>query len=79
MHWAGGERTHVGIATFDSVVHFYNLRASQSQPQMLVVPDVDEVYSPMPAGLLVRSCPLHQACLLSIFIFRPVSLPELAL
>jgi protein transport protein SEC24 len=32
----GGERTQIGFLTFDSHLHFYNLRSSLSQPQMLV-------------------------------------------
>ena len=43
----------MGVATFDSSVHFYSLRASQAQPQMLVVPDVDAPYAPLPGSLVV--------------------------
>ena len=50
---AGGESARVGVATFDSSVHFYSLRASQAQPQMLVVPDVDAPYAPLPDSLVV--------------------------
>ena len=50
---AGGERAHVGIATFDSTVHFYPMRQQQEQAQMLVVPDVTDVYCPLPQGLMV--------------------------
>ena len=32
------ERTMVGFLTFDSTLHFYNLKASLTQPQMLVFP-----------------------------------------
>ena len=32
----GGERTQVGFLTFDSTLHFYNLAARLSQPQMMV-------------------------------------------
>lgn len=32
----GGERTQVGFLTFDSTMHFYNLAARLSQPQMMV-------------------------------------------
>lgn len=49
---AGGERARVGVATFDSSVHFYAIKASQLQPQMLVIPDVDEPYCPLPGSLL---------------------------
>ena len=44
-------RTLVGICTFDSCAHFYKLTGSS--PQMLVVPDAEEPYSPLPAGLAV--------------------------
>ncbi len=40
---ADADRTLVGVATFDSAVHFYSLRAGASQAQMLVVGDVHEV------------------------------------
>lgn len=55
---AGGDRARVGFATFDSSVHFYAMRAGQSQPQMLVVPDVDEPFCPLPDSLLapLREC-----------------------
>ncbi|KAJ7297452.1 hypothetical protein O6H91_Y056200 [Diphasiastrum complanatum] len=48
-----GPRTMVGIATFDSTIHFYNLTKSLQQPPMLVVPDVQDVYAPLQAGLVV--------------------------
>jgi hypothetical protein len=32
----GGERTQIGFLTFDSTLHFYNLKASLTQPQMMV-------------------------------------------
>ena len=32
----GGERTRVGFLTFDTALHFYNLKAGLSQPQMMV-------------------------------------------
>ncbi len=37
----GDTRTHIGFVTFDSTVHFYNLQEGLSQPQMLVVSDID--------------------------------------
>lgn len=37
----GDARTKVGFLTFDSTIHFYNLQEGLSQPQMLVVSDID--------------------------------------
>ena len=51
----------MGIATFDTTVHFYSLIASQSQAQMLVMPDVDDVYSLGASSLIV---PLQPSFLL---------------
>ncbi|KAH9369041.1 hypothetical protein HPB48_002613 [Haemaphysalis longicornis] len=50
----GDGRTRVGFVTFDSSVHFYNLGEGLSQPQMLLVPDIDDVFLPFPDGLLVN-------------------------
>ena len=82
----GGERTMVGVITFDKSVHFYNLKVSLknifafsflpntarptisptskffffifksglSQPQMLVVSDLKELFIPVPDDLLVN-------------------------
>ncbi|KAI7902295.1 uncharacterized protein BX663DRAFT_435291 [Cokeromyces recurvatus] len=47
-------RTNVGIITVDSSLHFYNLNASLKEPQMLVVSDLDDIYLPQPANLLVN-------------------------
>lgn len=47
------ERTLVGLATFDTVLHFYSLRPGASQAQMLVVADTQEVFAPDSAPLLV--------------------------
>eukprot|EP01114_Cavostelium_apophysatum_P023174 TRINITY_DN864_c0_g1_i2.p1 TRINITY_DN864_c0_g1~~TRINITY_DN864_c0_g1_i2.p1 ORF type:complete len:800 (+),score=151.47 TRINITY_DN864_c0_g1_i2:45-2444(+) len=50
----GTPRTRVGFITYDSTVHFYNLRASLSSPQMLVVADIDDVFLPLPEDMLVN-------------------------
>lgn len=50
----GGDRALVGIATFDNSVHFYALRPGQSQPQMLVMADIADVYAPLGAPLTAR-------------------------
>lgn len=48
-----GPRTMVGIATFDSAIHFYNLKRALQQPLMLVVPDIQDVYTPLHTDLIV--------------------------
>uniref|UniRef100_A0A672NGM0 Protein transport protein Sec24B-like n=1 Tax=Sinocyclocheilus grahami TaxID=75366 RepID=A0A672NGM0_SINGR len=50
----GDTRTHIGFVTFDSTVHFYNLQEGLSQPQMLVVSDIDDVFIPTHDSLLVN-------------------------
>lgn len=52
---AGRERAQVAVATFDSTIHFYSLRPSQSQPHMLVVPDVADPYAPQSASLICNA------------------------
>ncbi|KAI9306085.1 Sec23/Sec24 trunk domain-containing protein [Cunninghamella echinulata] len=42
----------IGILTYDKSVHFYNLHPSLSQAQMLVVPDIDDVFIPLQDGFL---------------------------
>ncbi|KAI8073006.1 Sec23/Sec24 trunk domain-containing protein [Gongronella butleri] len=45
----------IGILTFDKSVHFYNLHASLPQAQMLVVPDIEDMFVPFQDGFLVDS------------------------
>ncbi|CAH2300782.1 transport Sec24B [Pelobates cultripes] len=54
----GDSRTRIGFITFDSKVHFYNLQEDRSQPQMLIVSDLDDIFLPTPDGLLVN---LHES------------------
>lgn len=42
----GGERTLVGFLTFDAHLHFYNIKSSLTQPQMMVV--LSSLLSPHP-------------------------------
>eukprot|EP00605_Chrysophyceae_sp_TOSAG23-4_P001379 GSChrysophyteH1.ASY1.ANO1.1499.1 assembled CDS len=39
-------RTQVGFITFDSSIHFYNLKSNLSAPQMMVVSDISEIIVP---------------------------------
>uniref|UniRef100_A0A8C6VG50 SEC24 homolog B, COPII coat complex component n=1 Tax=Naja naja TaxID=35670 RepID=A0A8C6VG50_NAJNA len=54
----GDTRTKIGFITFDSTVQFYNLQDGLSQPQMLIVSEIDDVFLPMPDFLLVN---LHES------------------
>ncbi|KAF4370869.1 hypothetical protein G4B88_012669 [Cannabis sativa] len=63
-----GPRTIVGIATFDSTIHFYNLKRALQQPLMLIVPDVQDVYTPLQTDVLVplSECRQHLEVLLEV-------------
>ncbi|KAM9835406.1 protein transport protein Sec24D isoform X2 [Syngnathus typhle] len=43
----------VGFVTYNKTLHFYNVKSSLSQPQMMVVSDMAEMYVPLPDGFLV--------------------------
>lgn len=51
---AGGNQTLVGIVTYDSSVHFYNVSKGQAVAQMLVMADTSDVYAPMSSNLLAK-------------------------
>ncbi|XP_071724214.1 protein transport protein SEC24 C-like, partial [Rutidosis leptorrhynchoides] len=61
-----GSQTRVGIATFDSTIHFYNLKRALQQPLMLIVPDVQDVYTPLESDVIVQlsECRPHLELLL---------------
>uniref|UniRef100_A0A453HKY0 Protein transport protein Sec24-like CEF n=1 Tax=Aegilops tauschii subsp. strangulata TaxID=200361 RepID=A0A453HKY0_AEGTS len=48
-----GPRTMVGIATFDSTIHFYSLKNARQQPLMFIVPDIQDVYTPLQMDLIL--------------------------
>ena len=50
----GGTRTQIGFVTFDSAIHFYNLKSTLSSPQMHVISDVTDIILPLPEDLLVN-------------------------
>eukprot|EP00055_Hartaetosiga_balthica_P010598 m.45719 g.45719 ORF g.45719 m.45719 type:complete len:969 (+) comp7234_c0_seq1:3-2909(+) len=43
----------MGIITYDTSIHFYNISASLSQPQMVVMSDIGDVFVPLQVGLIV--------------------------
>ena len=49
----GGSPIQVGFVTYDKVLHFYNVKPTLAQPQMMVLTDVSEVFVPMVEGFLV--------------------------
>ncbi|KAG8649724.1 hypothetical protein MANES_08G127600v8 [Manihot esculenta] len=61
-----GPRTMVGIGTFDSTIHFYNLKRALQQPLMLIVPDIQDVYTPLQTDVIVplSECRQHLELLL---------------
>ncbi|KZV38778.1 protein transport protein Sec24-like CEF-like [Dorcoceras hygrometricum] len=62
----GGPHTLVGIATFDSTIHFYSLKRALQQPSMLIVPDIQDVYTPLGSDVVVQlaECRQHLEILL---------------
>ena len=50
----GSPRTQVGFLTYDDSVHYYSLKSGLSNPQMLVVADLVELFVPAPDDLLVN-------------------------
>lgn len=50
----GFPRTQIGFITYDSVIHFYNMKSSLAQPQMMVVSDLEDIFVPLPDDLLVN-------------------------
>ncbi|XP_033150703.1 protein transport protein Sec24C, partial [Drosophila busckii] len=45
-------QVRVGFITYNSTVHFYNIKSSLAQPQMMVVGDVQEMFMPLLDGFL---------------------------
>jgi protein transport protein SEC24 len=50
----GKPRTNIAFITFDSTVHVYCLKSTNKLPQVYVLPNVDDVYLPVPSDLLVN-------------------------
>lgn len=50
----GSPRTQIGIITYDSSIHFYNLSPKLKQPQMIVISDLDNLFLPIPDDILVN-------------------------
>ena len=50
----GGNRTQIGFITFDDRVHFYNLKPTLKQPQIIINTDPSIDFLPVPEDLLVN-------------------------
>ncbi|KAJ8248460.1 hypothetical protein GJAV_G00242250 [Gymnothorax javanicus] len=50
----GESAVRVGFVTYNKVLHFYNVKDSLAQPQMLVVSDVADMFVPLLDGFLVN-------------------------
>ena len=50
----GGDRTVVGFLTYDDKVHYYNLKSTLKQPQMVINTDDDPDFLPLPEDLMVN-------------------------
>ncbi|BFZ03064.1 hypothetical protein BsWGS_06104 [Bradybaena similaris] len=44
----------VGFVTYHKELHFYNVKSSLSQPQMMVVSDLEDMFVPLVDGFLVK-------------------------
>lgn len=44
---------NIGIITYDATIHFWNIRPTLAQPQMLVVSDLTNVFVPLSANSLL--------------------------
>ncbi|XP_069782753.1 protein transport protein Sec24B-like isoform X2 [Narcine bancroftii] len=54
----GDSRTKIGFITFDNTLHFFNLQEGLSQPQMLIVSEIEDIFIPTPDSLMVN---LHES------------------
>lgn len=43
----------VGFVTYNKILHFYNVKRTLAQPQMMVVSDTAEMFVPLLDGFLV--------------------------
>lgn len=53
---AGMQQSAIRVAffTYNNTLHFYNLKSTLAQPQMMVVSDVSDVFVPLQDGFLVN-------------------------
>lgn len=66
------EGAKVGFVTYDKDIHFYNMHAGLEQPQMLIMPDLEDPFLPLGEGLFVD--PYESKSLVTSLLTR---LPEI--
>ncbi|GFE55323.1 vesicle transport protein [Babesia ovis] len=50
----GGPRTMVGIMTYDTSVHFYQMNNGSGTPNLLVMSDLEDLFLPLPSDILLN-------------------------
>lgn len=50
---AASSAIKVGFVTYNKILHFYNVKSTLAQPQMMVVSDTAEMFVPLLDGFLV--------------------------
>lgn len=50
----GGHRAYISFVTFDSTVHVYNFKSTLTQPQCVVIPDINDPFLPLPMNMFVN-------------------------
>ena len=48
------EQMRVGFMTYDSKINFYNIKGALTQPQMMTVGDVNDMFVPLAEGLMCK-------------------------
>ncbi|XP_041363025.1 protein transport protein Sec24A-like isoform X2 [Gigantopelta aegis] len=54
----GDSRTQIGFVGYDRFLYFFSLAEGLAQPQMMIVPDLEDIFLPCPDNLLVN---LHES------------------
>lgn len=52
--FACDNRTLVGLMTFDSTVHFYQISKGPQNYQLLIVSDLEDLFLPLPGEVLLN-------------------------
>eukprot|EP01125_Pyxidicula_operculata_P016955 TRINITY_DN5895_c0_g1_i3.p1 TRINITY_DN5895_c0_g1~~TRINITY_DN5895_c0_g1_i3.p1 ORF type:complete len:883 (+),score=236.06 TRINITY_DN5895_c0_g1_i3:49-2697(+) len=64
-------KVKIGIITFDSTVSFYNIHPSSKRPQMISVPDVSNIFVPLPLSAITATYSESKANIESLLSILP--------